>query len=63
MSHPRLSPVVRAGLGMNQDAEQFRRVLLEADFQFGLDVVHARQRKIIRQTCNGTRRTCGRARA
>ena len=38
-----LSPVVGAGLGMNQDAEQFRRVLLETDFEVGLDVVHAGQ--------------------
>jgi len=26
---------------MNEDAEQFRGVLLETDFQVGLDVVHA----------------------
>src|SRR5580704_15260495 len=30
-----LSPVVCSGLGVDQDAEQFRKFLLEADFQFG----------------------------
>ena len=34
---------------MNQHAEQFRGVLLETNFEFGLDVVHAGQRKIVRQ--------------
>src|ERR1700728_3276548 len=44
-----LSPVVGAGLGVYQDAEQFRSVLLEADFQFGLNVVHPSQGKIVGQ--------------
>jgi hypothetical protein len=34
---------------MNQDAEQFRGILLEADFQVGLDVVHAGQAQGVRQ--------------
>src|SRR5271169_4274723 len=44
-----LSPVIRAGLGVNQDAEQFGSVLLETDLQLGLNVVHPRERKIVRQ--------------
>ena len=42
-----LSPVIGAGFGVNQDAEQFRRVLLEADFELGLDIVHAGEGKIV----------------
>src|SRR5450755_2308425 len=45
-----LSPVVGAGLGVNQDAEQFGCVLLEANFQLGLDVVHPGERKVVRQS-------------
>src|SRR5271157_6587028 len=32
---------------MDQHAEQLRRILFEADFQLGLNVVNASQRKII----------------
>ena len=35
------SAVVGFGLGVDQDAEQFRKFLLEADFEFGGNVVHA----------------------
>ena len=34
---------------MNQNAEKLGRVLLEADFQLGLNVVHTGEGKIIRQ--------------
>jgi hypothetical protein len=44
-----LSPVIGAGLGVNEYAEQFRGILLETDFQFRLDIVNARQGKIVRQ--------------
>src|SRR5690348_16972832 len=43
----RLSPIIRDGLRMDEDAEQFRGFLLEADFNFGLDVVDAGERKIV----------------
>ncbi len=34
---------------MNQDAEKLRGILLEADLQLRLDIVHTGQGKIIRQ--------------
>src|SRR5258708_3851293 len=44
---PLLPPVVRARFRVDQDTKQVRRVLLEADFEFGLDIVHTRKGKII----------------
>jgi hypothetical protein len=35
---------------MDQNSKQLRRVLLETDFQLGLDVVHAGERKVVRQS-------------
>jgi hypothetical protein len=37
-----LSAVVGSRLGVDEDAEQFREFLLEADFQFSRDIVDAR---------------------
>src|SRR5579864_353132 len=34
---------------MNQDTEEFRRILFEADFEFSLNVVHTGERQIVRQ--------------
>src|SRR6266851_4564665 len=42
-------PVVRARFWVDQDTEQFRCVLFEADFEFGLDIMHARKGKIVGQ--------------
>jgi len=38
-----LPPIVRTRFWMDQHTEQLRRILLEADLQIGLDIVHARQ--------------------
>jgi hypothetical protein len=42
-----LSPVVRLRLGVNQHFEQFRRGLLEANFQLCRYIVHTRERQIV----------------
>src|SRR5712664_1610437 len=39
-----LPAVVGTGFRVNQDAEQFGRVLLESDFEVGLNIVHSRER-------------------
>src|SRR5260370_41283529 len=44
-----LSSVVCPRFGMNQHTEEFGRRLLEMDFQFGLDIVDASQRQIVRE--------------
>ena len=44
-----LSPVISAGFGVNEDTKQLRGILLEADLEFGLDLVHARKRQTVRQ--------------
>jgi hypothetical protein len=41
------APIVGAGFGVNQDAKKFGGVLLEIDFEFGLDVVDAGEWKIV----------------
>src|SRR5713101_4342075 len=43
-----LPPIVRTRLGMDQHAEQLRGFLLEANFQFGLDVMYTRERQLVR---------------
>src|SRR5580698_8070353 len=45
-----LSPIIGTGLGMNQNAKQFRRVLLETDFHLRLDIMDPRERQTIRQS-------------
>jgi len=40
---PRSPEIIRDRLGVNEDAKQLRSGLLEADFQFGLDIMHARE--------------------
>src|SRR5271165_3935304 len=43
-----LSPIVGLRLGMNQHTEQLGNFLAEAAFQRSLDVVHARERQIVK---------------
>src|SRR5882757_6976399 len=40
---PRSPEIIRDRLGVNEDAKQLRSGLLAADFQFGLDIMHARE--------------------
>src|SRR6266851_9862145 len=42
-----LTPVIRHGLGMNQNPEQFRRVVFEADLERCLNVVHSGKQHIV----------------
>ena len=52
MGAPRQSPaIVRLRFCVNQNFEQFRCGLLEANLQSCRDVMYLRQRKIVRQRC------------
>jgi len=44
---PLLPPVVGARFRVDQDTKKFGSILLEADFEFGLDIVHPRKGKIV----------------